>query len=138
MYGVFQTFYEIELLSDHSASAISWIGSIQGALLFFGSAISGPLFDMGFLRTLLFMGTTFVVGGMMITSISKTYWQIILTQGVTIGLGFGCLFLLCVGIVSQYFTSKRAFAFGMASTGGSIGESSIQLFKQSLRIGRYS
>ena len=124
MYGVFQTYYESNILNTRSASAISWIGSVQGALLFFGSAVSGPLFDMGYLRTLLSTGTLFTVGGMMTTSICKNYWQIVLAQGVTIGLGFGCIFLLCVGVVSQYFTSKKAFAFGIASTGGSIGEPS--------------
>ena len=33
-YGVFQAYYETKLLPDQSSSSISWIGSLQGALLF--------------------------------------------------------------------------------------------------------
>ena len=107
MFGVFQTLYFAEIMTNHSASAISWIGSTQSALLFFGSLLSGPLFDMGYFRSLLFMGTFLTVSGMMLTSICHSYWQFFLAQGVTVGLGFGCLFLLCVTAVSQYFTSRR-------------------------------
>ena len=98
------------------------MGSIQAFLLFFGSAAAGPFFDLGYLRTLLFVGTFFTVFGMMMTSICTTYWQVLLAQGVTVGIGYGCLFLPSVAIVSQYFTTKKSFAFGVASTGSSIGE----------------
>jgi MFS family permease len=121
MYGVFQTFYQLNDLKTHSASAISWIGSLQAFLLFLGSAVTGPFFDMGYLRTLLCLGTFLVSFGMVMTSLCQTYWQVFLAQGLTVGLGFGCLFLPSVAIVSQYFTTKKSFAFGVASTGSSIG-----------------
>lgn len=121
MYGVFQTFYQRDLLASQSASAISWIGSVQGFLLFLGSAVTGPFFDMGYLKTLLMLGTFFTVLGTFMTSICKAYWQLFLAQGVMVGIGFGCLFLPSVAIISQYFTTKKSFAFGIASTGSSIG-----------------
>ena len=121
MFGVYQTFYQMDFLSSQASSNISWIGSIQAFLLFLGSAVAGPFFDMGYLQTLLSVGTFFVVFGMMMTSICTTYWQVLLAQGVTVGIGFGCLFLPSVAIVSQYFTTKKSFAFGIASTGSSIG-----------------
>ena len=122
MYGVYQTFYESNILNSQTASNISWIGSIQAFLLFVGAAVAGPFFDMGYLRTLLLAGTFLTVFGMMMTSLCERYWEVLLAQGVTAGLGFGCLFLPSVGIVSQYFTTKKAFAFGIASTGSSIGQ----------------
>ena len=122
MFGVYQTYYQSDILTNHTASQISWVGSLQGALLFFASVVTGPFFDMGYLRTLLVSGTFLVVFGLMMTSICKTYWQVLLAQGVTVGLGFGCLFLPSVAIVSQYFTTKKAFASGVASTGSSIGQ----------------
>ncbi|KAF6240567.1 hypothetical protein HO173_001237 [Letharia columbiana] len=121
MYGVFQTFYQSNLLEHQSASNISWVGSIQAFLIFLGGAVVGPFFDLGYLRLLLSLGTFSTCFGMMMTSICKTYWQFVLAQGVTVGIGFGCLFLPSVAIVSQYFTTKKAIAFGIVSTGGSIG-----------------
>ena len=69
----------------------------------------------------------FVVGlfmsvfGLFMTSICQEYWQILLAQGVVTGAGFGCLFLPGVTVVSQYFSTKKAFATGIASLGRSIG-----------------
>lgn len=130
MFGAYQTFYESNLLESETASNISWIGSVQGFLLFVGGAIAGPFFDMGYLRTLLFLGTFLNVFGMMMTSICTNYWQVFLAQGVAVGTGNGCLFLPSVAIVSQYFTTKKAFAFGIASTGSSIGQLSAWICRQ--------
>ena len=92
--------------------------------------MAGPFFDMGYLRTLLVLGTFLNVFGMMMTSICTTYWQAFLAQGVAVGIGNGCLFLPSVAIVSQYFTTKKAFAFGIASTGSSIGQLSAWVCRQ--------
>src|SRR4051794_9486812 len=54
-FGVFQTYYEKRGLSD--PSAISWIGSIQAFLLLFCGVISGPLFDKGYMKSLIATGT---------------------------------------------------------------------------------
>ena len=121
MYGVFQTYYQSNLLGRESASNISWVGSIQAFLIFLGGTIVGPVFDLGYLRLLLSLGTFSTVSGMMMTSLCKTYWQFVLAQGVTVGIGFGCLFLPSVAIVSKYFTTKKSIAFGVVSTGGSVG-----------------
>jgi MFS family permease len=123
MFGVYQTFYQSDFLKSQSASQISWVGSVQAFLLFLGSAVAGPFFDMGYLRTLLSVGTFCTVFGMMMTSVCKTYWQVFLAQGIVVGIGYGCLFLPSVAIVSQYFTTRKSFAFGIASTGSSIGQS---------------
>ncbi|KAF7192369.1 MFS-type transporter dbaD [Pseudocercospora fuligena] len=58
---------------------------------------------------------------MMLTSVCKEYWQIILCQAIVTGLGFGCLFTPGVSIVSQYFVKKRQFANGVAAAGSGFG-----------------
>jgi hypothetical protein len=40
-YGVFQTYYELDLLRNSNPSAISWIGSIQAFLLMLVGALTG-------------------------------------------------------------------------------------------------
>jgi hypothetical protein len=42
------------------------------------SFLSGPIFDCGYLRPLLCVGSFLVVFGFMMTSVSRTYWQILL------------------------------------------------------------
>lgn len=121
MFGVFQTYYQTKLLTSESPSNISWIGSFQVFLLFLGGTLAGPAFDMGYLRSLLASGTFLICFGMFMTSLCSAYWQIFLAQGIVVGMGFGCLFLPTITVVAQYFTTKKAIAFGIASLGGSLG-----------------
>ncbi|TGO53860.1 hypothetical protein BCON_0116g00040 [Botryotinia convoluta] len=121
MFGAFQTFYENDLLSHESPSNISWIGSIQAFLLLLVGVFTGPLFDAGLFRPLLCTGTFMVVFGMMMTSISTSYWQIVLAQAMCMGIGLGCLFVPSVAIVSTYFSTRKAFATGIAASGSSLG-----------------
>jgi len=62
-----------------------------------------------------------VVFGMMMTSLCTTYWQLMLAQGLCVGIGSGCLFLPAIGIVPSYFTTKKAFAMGISASGSSFG-----------------
>lgn len=58
---------------------------------------------------------------MMMLSLCKTYWQIILTQGVLMGCCFGLLMFPAFAAVSQWFDKKRAAALGLVVAGSSIG-----------------
>lgn len=119
-FGVFQTYYE-SLLPNSSPSAISWIGSIQVFLLRFVAVITGPLFDIGYFRTLIGSGSFLVVFGTMMTSLGTQYWHFLLAQGFCVGLGAGILFLPSVSSIPQYFSTRRGLATGVAATGSSLG-----------------
>jgi MFS family permease len=121
-YGAFQTYYQGALLDDQTPSRISWIGSIQAFLLnFAGGFLTGPIYDAGYMRELIYVGTVTGVFGMMMTSICKQYWQFVLAQGVTVGLGAGCLLLPSVAVMPAYFKTRRALATGIGASGSSIG-----------------
>ncbi|KAI1176576.1 putative MFS monocarboxylate transporter [Nemania sp. FL0916] len=120
-YGVFQTYYLTHLLPNQSASNLAWIGSLQSFLLLFVGAITGPLYDRGYLRHLLFVGSALMFAGMMLLSISTQYYQILLTQGLTVGLGGGCLFIPSVALLPTYFSKRTAFVIGLAGSGSGIG-----------------
>jgi uncharacterized membrane protein len=83
-FGVFETYYEQHTLSHQSPSSIAWIGSVQSALLMVVGIVSGPLFDGGYFYALLPTGTFLVVLGMMMTSLSTKYYQIMLAQGICV------------------------------------------------------
>ncbi|TVY83298.1 Aspyridones efflux protein apdF, partial [Lachnellula suecica] len=120
-FGAYQAFYESDLLSHHTSSEISWIGTFQGFLLVVFGVVSGPVFDQGHPRFLIITGTFLVVFGMMMTSLATEYWQLFLAQGAVVGLGAGFLFVPSVAIVATYFSTKRALATGITASGGSIG-----------------
>lgn len=106
-FGVFQTFYETSLLAGRNTSSdISWIGSLQGALLMIFGVVSGPLYDAGHFRHLLAAGLFLIVLGMFMTSLATAYWQLLLAQGVCVGIGMGMVFLPSTAILAQYFSKK--------------------------------
>lgn len=121
-FGVYQNYYESSLLSTTSSSSqISWTGSIQAFLLLIIGVVTGPLFDQGYLDSMLLVGSFLTVFGIMMTSLCTKYWQIVLAQGVCVGLGAGCMFVPAIAVVSTFFTTKRAIATGIAVGGGSVG-----------------
>ncbi|KAH0156048.1 MFS general substrate transporter, partial [Aureobasidium melanogenum] len=120
-FGAYQTYYETGILSSSSPSDISWIGSVQAFLLMLVGALTGPIYDAGYFRALLAVGSFGVVFGFMMLSLAKTYWQVILAQGVCVGLGAGCLFVPSVAILSTYFSTRIATAMGIAASGSSLG-----------------
>ncbi|PYI05354.1 MFS general substrate transporter [Aspergillus sclerotiicarbonarius CBS 121057] len=120
-FGVFQTYYEQDLLKSRSAMDISWVGSVQAFLLVFIGVFTGPLFDQGYFRQLIGVGSFLVVFGMMMTSLCHEYWEVMLAQGIVTGLGSGCLFLPSVAILPTYFSTKKALAQGFAASGSSLG-----------------
>jgi MFS family permease len=121
-FGAYQSYYGRSLINNQPPSRISWIGSIQGfLLLLIGGLITGPIFDAGYLRALVIFGSAAVVLGMMMTSICKEYWQLILAQGVCVGVGAGCMLLPGLAVMPQYFTKRKAFATGIATAGSSFG-----------------
>ncbi|KAL7940418.1 major facilitator superfamily domain-containing protein [Trichoderma barbatum] len=121
-YGAFQTYYEGALLKDRTPSDISWIGSMQAfLLLFIGGVVTGPIYDAGHLRGLVIVGSICSVFGLMMTSICKKYWELILAQGLVMGLGAGCLLLPSIAVMPQYYTSRRALATGIGAAGSGVG-----------------
>lgn len=120
-FGAYQTYYETGLLASSSSSDISWIGAVQAFLLMLVGALTGPIYDAGYFRELLWSGSFLIVFGQMMLSLCTTYWQAFLAQAICIGIGTGLLFVPSVSILSQYFSTKISVAVGLAATGSSLG-----------------
>lgn len=84
-------------------------------------ALTGPIYDAGYFRTLLLVGSFLVVLGQMMLSLCTKYVHVFLAQAVCIGLGCGCLFVPSVAILSTYFSTRIATAMGLAAAGSSLG-----------------
>lgn len=83
--------------------------------------ITGPIFDRGYLTTLIAVGTFLIVFGHMMLSLTHNFWQALLAQGFTIGFGAGCLYIPSIAIMPTYFTTNIGLAIGLAASGSSMG-----------------
>ena len=114
-------FYESGELFQSSSSNISWIGAIQAFALLLVGCITGPVYDAGHFRILMFTGSFLIVFGHMMLSLCHEYWEALLAQAFVVGIGCGCLFVPSVAILSTYFNTKLATAVGIAASGSSLG-----------------
>lgn len=119
-FGIFQAYYTT-VLPGHTASEISWIGSLQVFLTFCIGAFTGRFTDAGFFRPVQIIGTCFVTLGVFTASAATQYWQLILAQGICMGLGNGFLFTPAISVVSTYFEKRRSLAIGLAAAGSTTG-----------------
>ncbi|KAI0021412.1 MFS transporter, MCP family, solute carrier family 16, member 10 [Xylariomycetidae sp. FL0641] len=135
-YGYFQTFYESNILKVE-AHEIAWIGTVQGFLLIEVGILSGPLYDLGYLRSLIGAGTFLLCLGFLQVSAATDFLSVFLSLGVMVGIGAGCLFIPSIAIVAGYFTKKRPVATGIAASGGSVGGIVLPVLFQQLvpRVG---
>ncbi|KAK7909086.1 hypothetical protein PG985_014964 [Apiospora marii] len=120
-FGLFQTFYQTELLQGTSSSTISWIGSIQLFLLFIGGMAVGPAFDKVGARRLTVPGTLLYVLAFMFTSLGTRFYQILLAQGFLYGIASALLFYPTISVINVWFDKNRGLALGIVVSGSSIG-----------------
>ncbi|KAJ5890550.1 monocarboxylate permease [Penicillium subrubescens] len=83
--------------------------------------LCGRALDAGYFYVDITLGVLLEVFGTMMTSICKEYWQVILAQGLCVGIGAGMSFIPSVAIVGTYFSTRRSTALGLAATGSSVG-----------------
>lgn len=72
-------------------------------------------------RTTLLLGVALETASLIGASFARTIWQLFLSQGICFGLGMGFLFVASVGIVPQWFTTRRSLANGFATSGSGLG-----------------
>lgn len=118
-FGVFQTYFTTAL--GESPSTVSWVGSLQLFVIFAVSVFSGRALDAGLFTPTFIIGSVIQVVGVFANSFCKTFWQLLLAQGVCTGLGSGIIFCPAMGIVTTYFEKNRALAIAIVSTGNSVG-----------------
>lgn len=118
-FGAFLPYYETIL--PQSASAISWIGSLQACLVFGLGIFSGRALDRGWFRPTVALGISIQLVGIFTMSVAHSYWQLLLTQGFCTGVGGGIFFVPIMGVCSTYFLKKKAMALGMVTSGTAMG-----------------
>ncbi|RFU35044.1 hypothetical protein B7463_g1307, partial [Scytalidium lignicola] len=119
--GVFQDYYQDNQLRSYSPSTVSWIPSVESFMLFFWGPVVGKIYDNYGPTWLIRIGTFLHVFGLMMTSISKKYYQIFLSQSVVSAAGASLIFYPTLSAVGTWFRKRRALAFGIMVCGSSLG-----------------
>ena len=111
-------------MTEKSSSDIAWIATTCAFILLFSGIVTGPLFDHGYLRSLLVAGSILEVFGIMMLSLSTEYYQVFLSQGICIGIGGGLLYIPSIAAAAASFdASKRARMMGLIVSATGIGKS---------------
>ncbi|VDC07103.1 unnamed protein product [Peniophora sp. CBMAI 1063] len=120
-FGVFQDYYT--RTGTSSASNISWIGGVQLFLLISAGLVSGKLLDMGYFRITTLFGSLLYTFSLFMVSIAnpEKYYQLLLAQGVGMGLGAGIIYVPAVAVQAHHFRVYRPVAVGIVNAGSSIG-----------------
>lgn len=108
-------------LSEYSASNIAWIPSVQTFFMLFSGVFAGKIFDDYGPKNLLMIGSFLHVFGLMMASISKEYYQFMLSQAVCSAIGSSFVFTAGVSSIPTWFFKKRGMAIGLAASGSSLG-----------------
>ncbi|CAI7655009.1 unnamed protein product [Penicillium glandicola] len=119
--GIFQEYYQTHQLKEYTASEIAWIPSLQVFFMIFSGVFVGKIYDDYGPRPLLLAGTVFHVFGLMMASLAKTYYQILLSQAICSAIGASMVFYPSFTTVSTWFLANRGAAMGLVVSGSSLG-----------------
>ncbi|KAL5090228.1 hypothetical protein Trisim1_004748 [Trichoderma cf. simile WF8] len=119
--GIFQDYYQSHQLKAYSPSTVAWIPSVESFMLFFGGPLVGYMTDQLGPRIPVLIGTFLHVFGLMMTSLSKEYYQILLSQSICSAIGCSFLFYAPIAALGTWFRVHRALAFGIVTAGSSLG-----------------
>ncbi|EZG01117.1 hypothetical protein H106_08462 [Trichophyton rubrum CBS 735.88] len=119
--GIFQDYYQTHDLKSYSPSSVAWIPSLELFMMYLVAPLCGKGFDNFGPRYLLIGGSLFHVFGLMMTSLSTEYYQILLAQGICSPFGAGFLFYPTMNSTVTWFYKKRALAVGIVASGSSLG-----------------
>ncbi|KAF9557283.1 MFS general substrate transporter [Agrocybe pediades] len=122
-FGVFQDYYVRVHLTNESASAISWIGSVNAFLVIGGGIVTGRIYDKGYFYTLMYTGALLISFSLFMLSLTKPnhYYQVLLSQGFGVGIGIGMMYVPSIAILSHYFQRRRILVMTIVATGSSLG-----------------
>ncbi|TVY86323.1 putative transporter [Lachnellula willkommii] len=121
-YAVFLAHYlQTNTFPGASALEYAFVGGFSISLALIISPVATICVRKYGTQVALFVGIVMQSAGLLGASWASKIWHLFLSQGVAFGFGMGFLFVSSVGVVPQWFTTKRSFANSIASAGSGIG-----------------
>ncbi|EEH22759.1 hypothetical protein PABG_04970 [Paracoccidioides brasiliensis Pb03] len=119
--GTFQFYYQHVMLPEKNSSQLAWITTLQIAFFFVCGPAVGKLVDVYGSRPVIAPFAVLAIISLGMLSLCTEYYQVILAQGVAFGIAVSGTCLPAIVTVSQWFSTKRGLAVGLASCGSSLG-----------------
>lgn len=121
-YGVFLAHYlSTDVFPGATSLQYAFVGSLSIACALLLSPVATITTREFGTRTTLLIGTVLEAAALISASFATKIWHLFLSQGVCFGFGMGFLFVGSVGIVPQWFTTRRSLANGIATSGSGFG-----------------
>lgn len=105
---------------------------MQYALVYLPGLVAGRLCDLGYFNHTLCISSAILIVAVVLTAECKEFWQLLLCQGLLTGISCGMIFSPIPAVVSQWFQKRRSLAFGIISTGASLGGTIIPIATRNL------
>ncbi|KAF9061494.1 major facilitator superfamily domain-containing protein [Rhodocollybia butyracea] len=124
IWGVFQSAYAINPSSRFQQDSTLKFGYVGGCSIGFAFMIgpfSNLLISKFGIHSPIILGVGTIAVALMLGSIAKTYWELLLSQGIMFGIGCSFTYVPAIGLPAQRFKRKRALATGIASAGACAG-----------------
>ncbi|KZO93658.1 MFS general substrate transporter [Calocera viscosa TUFC12733] len=126
MYGVFQNYYASSPSSpfrDSSISAISAIGTTALAVPYMSGMILPAFMSRHprYIRPMVWSAIAVCTGSFLLSSFANAVWQLIILQGVVVGLCSGIIYTPVIIWLYEWFVERRGLAGGLIQSGTGIG-----------------
>jgi MFS transporter, MCT family, solute carrier family 16 (monocarboxylic acid transporters), member 10 len=109
------------MLPDASSQQLGWITTAAEFLILAAGVPVGYLVERYGTRLVIAPFATISVAALILLSLCTQYWQVLLCQGVLFGIGCSGAVLPSIVCVTQWFSTRKGLAVGLASSGSSIG-----------------
>ncbi|KAI0866403.1 major facilitator superfamily domain-containing protein [Xylaria cubensis] len=122
-YAVFLAYYIRTNTFHTTALGYAFIGGLSLSIAFLVSPLATFLagWDKCGTRLTIFIGVIFEAVAFIGSSFSTELWHIILSQGVSFGLGLGLTFVSSAPVPAQWFKKRRSLANGFVASGSGFG-----------------
>ena len=118
-FGIFLPLY-VESLNS-STFSVALIGSLAFAVSLALSPLTGWLTDTYGPRKVLFVSAILSSLGFYTASLSTTLWQLLLSQGLLVGLGASGAYVASQAAIGYWFNERRGLAMGLSGSGTGFG-----------------
>ena len=121
-YGVFLAHYlATNTFPGATHLEYAFVGSLSISMAMLISPIATLTIRFFGTKVCLSIGVVLESASLIGASFASEIWQLFLSQGICFGLGMGFLFIGSVGIIPQWFSTKRSLASGIGTCGSGIG-----------------
>ncbi|KAG9570710.1 arsenate resistance ArsH, partial [Aureobasidium melanogenum] len=121
-YGIYLTYY---LDDDRFGSASALDFAFVGGCNFAFAMLAAPfvtVFARRFgIHLSMCIGLVLQTTGYVTAGFASHVWQLLLSQGLLVGLGVGLIYVPSIPVLSQWFKSRRSLANGISSAGSGVG-----------------